>query len=675
MQKTYIRRSDGTLVASSAPIDSSLSLAGLMKGEAAVVRSGEATVTRFVTPGYENSDAGHNAYQENALRSSPLLIDSVVVSNTSDYYQPESGGYHDYVMVKNVSSAPIELSDYYLTDDWEEPHKWQLPAGQLMPQESRVYFCSGDESLTRATFIHCSFSLSAEAEELYLYSAQGLEDYVYLHDIPADSPYKRKAGENGFWYVQEANGIDIPTESAFRAVSTAPLSLGADGVFNGVSGVTVELSAADPIYYTTDGSIPTTASTRYEGPFTVDKTTVVRASCLTADKLPGTPLTLSYIINENHSFPVASLVADPTDLFYSGIYDTFWIDREVPASISFFETDDSFTINCGIEMYGHTALFKDKRSFKLNFRPRYEGSLRYDVFDSDIQTYSSLVLRAGQDYPYAIFRDELFGDLCAEFTDNVLVQDNKFCILYLNGKYWGIYIFKEAFSEEYYASHRNVDPATVTREQAPVGPISPFRPVITFAQTHDMSVDENYKAFCDMVNIDSLIDWAIIEGYSANADVQQNLRYFRSTQNGNRWEYAFYDLDWAMYYDVNDLKQVFYGTGETGETLQHSMYCAELLKNEDFCHAFCTRLAEALGGVLSDENVLAHIDRLEAQLEPEVARERARWGSSVESWHGRVQELRDFVNNNWMEKIINGACNYCRLTPEERETYFGGLLK
>lgn len=654
-------------------IVSILPLRDLKKGEAAAVRGSEITATRFVTPGYENSDEGFIALQENAARSSPLLIDTVVVSNASAYYQPESGGYHDYVIVKNVSSAPVELGGYSITDDWEEPSKWQLPAGQLHPQETRVYFCSGDEGLTHSHFIHANFSLSAEADALYLYSAEGLADYVYLHDIPPNSPYCRRGSDNGFWYVQEASATE--PERAFRAVSTAPLSLGAEGVFNGVDSVTVELSAADPIYYTTDGSIPTTASTRYEGPFTVDKTTVVRASCITADKLPGRPLTLSYIINENHSFPVASLVADPSDLFYSGIYDTFWNDREVEASVSFFEEDGAFSINCGIEMYGHTALMLDKRSFKLNFRPRYEGFLSYDVFDNDIRSYASLVLRAGQDYPYAIFRDELFGDLCAEFTDDVLVQENKFCILYLNGEYWGIYIFKEAFSEEFYAAHRNVDPATVTREQAPVSPISPFRPVIDFAKHNDMSLDENYQTFCDMVNIDSLIDWAIMEGYSANSDIQQNLRYFRSTQNGNRWEYAFYDLDWAFYYDVNNMRQVFYGVGETGETLQHSTYCMALLNNEDFCHALCTRLAEALGGVLSDENVLAHIDRLEAQLEPEVARERERWGSSVESWHGRVQELRNFINNDWQEKLINGAVEYCRLTPEEKEAYFGGLLK
>jgi len=670
--------SDGESAVLASPtgkIISTLALTGLQKGEAAVIRGGEVGATRFITPGFENSDAGYNAYQDSAVRSSPLLIDTVVVSNRSDYYQPEAGGYHDYVIVKNVTSAPVELSDYYISDDWEDPHKWQLPAGQLHPQETRVYFCSGDESLTFMHFIHCNFSLSAEAEELYLYSRDGLADYVYLHDIPPDNPYKRRPGENGFWYVQEPNGVDTWTESAYRAVSTAPLSLGADGVFNGVDKVTVELSASDPIYYTTDGSIPTTASTRYEGPFTVDKTTVVRASCLTADKLPGTPLTLSYIINENHTFPVVSLVAEPSDLFYSGIYDAFWQEKEVPASVSFFEEDDSFSINCGIEMYGHTALLLDKRSFKLNFRPSYEGTLHYDVFDSDIQTYASLVLRAGQDYPYAIFRDELFGDLCAEFTDNVLVQDNKFCILYLNGEYWGIYIFKEAFSEEFYASHRNVDPASVTREQAPVSPISPFRPVIDFTQRNDMALDENYEAFCDMVNIDSLIDWAIMEGYSSNSDIQQNLRYFRSTQNGNRWEYAFYDLDWAFYYDVNNMRQVFYGVGETGETLQHSTYCAALLKNEDFCHALCTRLAEALGGVLSDENVLAHIDRLEAQLEPEVARERARWGSNVDAWHIKVQELRNFIHNDWQKKLIDGATEFCHLTQEEREMYFGGLLK
>ena len=171
--------------------------------------------------------------------------------------------------------------------------------------------------------------------------------------------------------------------------------------------------------------------------------------------------------------------------------------------------------------------------------------------------------------------------------------------------------------------------------------------------------------------MDSLIDWAIIEGYSANADVQQNLRYFRSTENGNLWQYAFYDLDWAFYYDINNLGMVLAGIGEDGTELQHSTYIRTLLYNGEFRDRFCRRLAEALSSALSDEHVLSTIDELAGQIAPEVPRERERWDTG--GWEARVEELRQFVRNGWREKVINGACAYFALTEAERELYFAGV--
>ena len=47
------------------------------------------------------------------------------------------------------------------------------------------------------------------------------------------------------------------------------------------------------------------------------------------------------------------------------------------------------------------------------------------------------------------------------------------------------------------------------------------------------------------------------------------------------------------------------------------------MQNETFKREFCTRLAEALRGPLAEENVLAHIDELEAILAPEMTRDPA----------------------------------------------------
>jgi type II secretory pathway pseudopilin PulG len=65
------------------------------------------------------------------------------------------------------------------------------------------------------------------------------------------------------------------------------------------SAVTVSLRERDPkasIYYTTDGSLPTTASSLYTGPFIVKSTTVVRAMARTPIYAPSKTVKARYIV-------------------------------------------------------------------------------------------------------------------------------------------------------------------------------------------------------------------------------------------------------------------------------------------------------------------------------------------------------------------------------------------
>ena len=97
--------------------------------------------------------------------------------------------------------------------------------------------------------------------------------------------------------------------------------------------------------YTTDGSAPTADSAEYTGPIYIDKTTVIRAVNLEEGALPSRTLSLSFMINENHSLPVLSLLTDSPWEF-----DTMYNGRqkgvELPASLSLYDGREGFTIGC-----------------------------------------------------------------------------------------------------------------------------------------------------------------------------------------------------------------------------------------------------------------------------------------------------------------------------------------
>ena len=95
------------------------------------------------------------------------------------------------------------------------------------------------------------------------------------------------------------------------------------------------------------------------------------------------------------------------------------------------------------------------------------------------------------------------------------------------------------------------------------------------------------------------------------------------------------------------------------------------MANPQFRQKFLERLSYLMETTLSDENVLARIDYYADLIDAEVPRERARWSGSYEAWLERVEELRTFVRDDHLIKMVNKLRQYIGLTDEEAETYFG----
>ncbi len=628
---------------------------------------GSYAVTDAPTPSYANNESGRKSYLESRVPAGPLVISEVMPSNDWYLQQPD-GKYYDWVEIQNISDAPVDLSDYCLSDDPDFPTLFALPQRTLEPGERITIICSGSTDLS-GTHIHAPFTLSRNESWVYLARTDGtLCDYLRIYDVPYQSSVGRATGSAGTYYFTEPTpGTENGTGVAF--ISPTPSIITADGVFNGIDHIDVEITGEGQIRYTLDGSMPTEKSPLYTGPIRLSSTTVVRAAGFDAGKLRSDVVTSAYIINENHTLPVISVAANPGELFGgAGIYTNYRSEREIQCNLKLFENDQSFTIDCGLKMFGHTGLESPKKSFKVNFRGRYgEDMLTYPVYGEDApQYYDSLVIRSGQDYPISIFRDELFTSLSRDLGNNVLAQRDKFCILYINGEYWGIYCMKEAFSETMYATNYGVSQESVEMVQAPVIMDSEMYRFMDYCWKNDMSDPEVWEYVSSKVDVDSLIDWMIMEGYCTNTDVQQNLRYFRSTEEGNKWKFAFYDLDWAWYFNIQ-FKNVLC----RDEDWQHMGITLNFMENPTFREKFLARLSYALDTALSTEHVLERIDYYEALLEPEVRRERARWTSNYDAWLLRVQEMRDFVTNNHIGKIIDRLYTYIGLTREEAETYFG----
>ena len=192
--------------------------------------------------------------------------------------------------------------------------------------------------------------------------------------------------------------------------------------------------------------------------------------------------------------------------------------------------------------------------------------------------------------------------------------------------------------------------------------------VFAFCQTHDMRLTENYEALCRCLDIDSLIDWLILEGYCCNSDLKGgNLRYWRSTELDGKWRLAFYDLDAVFYTPSLNFTNVL-----TDYERQYYKFVRPLMDNETFKARFLTRAAELLNGPLSNEAVTMELNQLANQVAPEVARDYSRYNMYYSSWEWNVDHLRTlFLFDDWRQHNIDALCSIFKLDEWDRSYYFG----
>ena len=633
-----------------------------------LIRAADDSLTpcKWPSPGRANDFAGYIACQQERA-GGELLLNEVMVYNQWVLGAAEHDA-RDWLELKNDTDAALDLGGWSVSDSFSEPGRWLLPARTLAPGEICTFLCGTEDAVL-------PFSLSSVRDELYLWRPDGsLCDYVSLHHIPAGASMGRMAGEGGFFYFASPSP-GAENRGGLRGVADAPVALTPSGVYEDVGALTIRLEAEGEIFYRFGGEIPTAASERYTGPLTVDKTAVLRAVCMQPDMLPSPTLDLSYLLNEGHELPVVSVIADPDDLFSleNGIYANPEANWERPASAALFADERGFEpMACGIKMHGaKSRINQAKKSFKLCFRDRYDGLLQCDLFENGITEFNDVLLRAAWESTISTqMRDVLMHEMAADCSDSLPTQAYRYCALYLNGEYWGLYALREAHSEEHYARHFGVDPESVIMSQGDWGHGEIARELWDFLVSHDMRESANYAHVLEHLDVESVITWAIIESYSGNVDMNSpNMRFYESSEDG-MMRYALVDLDLG-----------FFTFGEPNLAMRtgnpYSKALLILMDNPDFRALYLQRLSEYLHGPLSDARFLDLVQRLSDETRSEVPRDYLRWGKSVKDWQHEI-DLYLIGSTRYPGGhagiMASSAREIFHLTDAEWQTWFADLV-
>ena len=623
-----------------------------------------ATVTYRATPGYANSEEGYEAFLTAGDRHGPLVINEVVSNNRS--FPERRGQYYDWVELKNTADEPVSLNDYYLSDQSGNLYKTHLPDIQLAPGETFIVFCSGNENLTSAQFFHAGFAVGAD-DRLYLSDSRGhLSDRLYIHDIPLYGSIGRMDQKSGFWYFASPSP-GKENLNGYRSISEAPVASVPQGVYNDRESLEIELKGKGTIYYTLDGSMPDESDQQYHEPIIITKTSVPRAVSVEDHKLTGYPASFSYILNENDTLPVTSLVCDPKEMFaYGGVYNAVRVlDARCDASVSFFDTNgDGFSAECSVELHGaHSRTVFKKKSFELKFASRYGGEVEYDLFgDGNVTRFSRLLLRGGSSSNLDTVRDCFASKLMVEVCPWLYPQNTRYTAVYLNGEYYGIYAWREAYSEQYFAEHTGMPEDGITMARGPVRG-GELLQMLNTVGTHSMSSSSQYEDAARQLDLDSLAGWMAIQSYFDNQDINGNIRYVRLSETA-KWQLIAYDLDYSCLTSKT-------GWGTVLASYQVGNVCRSLLGNQDFRELLLKDCAELYQNGFQTKKILECYDELLAPLdEASVQKDCQRWNDDYAKWVKNTKAMRNHLSDSRMVDWLAGLRALTKASNEEMHEYF-----
>ncbi len=407
-----------------------------------------------------------------------VTINEVMAKNGNTLVTASGVKEIDWVELYNSGIEEVDLSGWCLGNDpTKKTSKWPVIEGScIIPANGyKIVWCDGDGLCTSwaadEAHVACNVSTEAGKHTVFLASEANKDAIVCQVPMPAgieDVSYGYASATDNFRYFPTptpgtANPASGRTGFTPKVVFSEP---------HGYKSESFQLTLSCPddsnaqIYYTLNGRKPTvggTGSTKYTGPITISKTTVVRAAVPDADSLRQNDTSATYLFisdiltqtketrpdgfpsgnvnNQTISYGMrsasslgdvdaatatarlydgftngirtVSLVFDPDGFFSSGsgIYVNAhkegdqWECPTMIEQIYPVDTNDEFSAQCGVKIRGAWSRNGGypKHAFRLFFRNEYGmGSLNHPLFGADgPQSFGKIDLRCEQNCAWA----------------------------------------------------------------------------------------------------------------------------------------------------------------------------------------------------------------------------------------------------------------------------------
>lgn len=440
------------------------------------------------------------------------------------------------------------------------------------------------------------------------------------------------------------------------------------------------------ILYSTDGSNPSIKGRIYQDPIVLRRNTVIQACLIDANNKVLAQRTETYFIQEpRRNFPVVCVTMDPEILFNvdHGIFKAgphaqkaqwkmpganFWTEEEFPAHAVIYDAKGGETFHgmCGFRLFGGLSRIFPQKSFSLSFRKQYnQNRISADLFQSGTtKEYKHIVLRnAGSDFGKAHIRDALISTLVKD--ENIEVQDYAPSIVYLNGKYWGLYHLREKTNRYFLEQQTGIprDSINLLRHKEDVikGTDVSYQKLLDILATQDILNPEVQEQIESRMDVQNFLLYKSIQIYIDNIDAGGNIKYWKPDTDPGRWRWILFDTDYGfglhdpLAYQNNSIAfHLESGKDQWPNPDWSTFILRTLIRNPAWKDQLINLLADLMNTAFQPENIKNTLDTLILPIHDEMIRHLHRWNLSEKKWHEELNVIKNFSDKRpaWMQQYL-----------------------
>ena len=329
-----------------------------------------------------------------------------------------------------------------------------------------------------------------------------------------------------------------------------------------------------------------------------------------------------------------------------------------------------YTGGCGVRLHGgHGRLAEKnpKHSFRLVFKKEYgKKTMKYPVFGKDEPSqFDQLVVRCHFGNAWQHWGED--NRQRAQYTRDVWARRMQrkmghtsvnalYVHLFINGMYWGLYNIAERVDDQYGKDHlggkkSEIDVIKIEEDggnhiEASEGDLTVWQQM---TETAAKAADDKYYAALDtLLDINSFIDYMLINQYAGNTDWDHHNWYaIRRHNNDSTVSKGFHFLCWDSELIFGNQWENVLSTNN-GKQYPTGIFNS-LLRNEKFARQYIRRAKEVLAddGLLGEQSVVQVWDSLYNTIKAALYDEAARWGDyrrDVHRWQsgGQLYTVDEF---------------------------------